>query len=218
MSEGAAGQTPRVYNMGGHRYILPLNHQKALTEDILCLYGAAMTDETYTLNEVAVRLSLSKKDQAVALLTRKVKHWTNYDLLNTIGEKHTGTGRNRQYKRDEVFCAAYLNELSKFGLTIGGLKAFREEYDKWMKSPQKRKLLQGGVTEDEDNIHLGEIGGYILYQGWSGDDETNGKFLFVDDRFLQQKLLGQFPSDMKPQYFASILLLNCQEIVERLKL
>lgn len=26
MSGGAAEQTPRVYNMGGHRYILPFNH------------------------------------------------------------------------------------------------------------------------------------------------------------------------------------------------
>jgi len=102
-----------------------------------------MKEETYTLREISCRLSKKLREDELRFIDRQIKHWTSNDLLRPVGDKHTGTGRSRSYKMNEVIAAAYLHEFSKYGVTIGHLKEFRRCFDFWMKDVALSDCLLG---------------------------------------------------------------------------
>lgn len=76
---------------------------------------------TYTLKELATLLSPTRDADAIARLSRQLRHWTNQDLLETVGAKHTGTGTSRRYDPEQARRAAILMELNRYHVPVSVL-------------------------------------------------------------------------------------------------
>lgn len=172
----------------------------------------AYKPKPYSVREVAIRLSSSRREDGIEFLMRQIKHWTNNDLIHTTGNKNTGTGRSREYSREETIAAAYLLELSKYGFTVGQLVRFRSFFDLFMRDQERRYALLG-KTDRKGN------GGYILYYGW-GDkpNKSSGMFLFHSGVKLNAQSLWQLNLPGEDIDCRSILMINCFLTVKRLDL
>jgi hypothetical protein len=73
-----------------------------------------------SLRELSQRLA-SRPDE-VDLVARRIRHWTNEKLIETVGDRHSGKGRHRQYSLAGIVTAALLWELSKYNLPVGVLE------------------------------------------------------------------------------------------------
>ncbi len=73
-----------------------------------------MDPRTYTLKEAVTILHRSGGAEEASRITRHIRHWTSLDLLIPEGDKHTGTGRSREYAVEEIYRAAVLLELAKW--------------------------------------------------------------------------------------------------------
>ena len=73
-----------------------------------------MQPRTYTLKEAVSILHRSGGAEEATRITRHIRHWTSLDLLIPEGDKHTGTGRSREYAVEEIYRAAVLLELAKW--------------------------------------------------------------------------------------------------------
>ena len=73
-----------------------------------------MQPRTYTLKEAVSILHRSGGQEEASRITRHIRHWTSLDLLVPVGDKHTGTGRSREYPVEEIYRAAVLLELAKW--------------------------------------------------------------------------------------------------------
>jgi hypothetical protein len=164
-----------------------------------------MTDTTFTLKEISYRLSKTLKEDDLRFIDRQIKHWTNNDLLRPLGEKHTGTGRSRVYIWHEVVAAAYLHELSAFGVTVGELKKFRKKFDAWMKSANNQIALLGEVNED-----LGCFS-YLAYYG-----PARGFDLILATPTELSSMWEIQGSNGKTYNFQSALVINCNKLNERI--
>ena len=77
-----------------------------------------MEPRTYTLKEAVTILHRSGGEEEATRITRHIRHWTTLDLLVPVGDKHTGTGRSREYPVEEVYRAAVLLELAKWRVPV----------------------------------------------------------------------------------------------------
>ncbi len=73
-----------------------------------------MQPRSYTLKEAVTILHRSGGEEEATRITRHIRHWTSLDLLIPEGDKHTGTGRSREYPVEEIYRAAVLLELAKW--------------------------------------------------------------------------------------------------------
>lgn len=90
-------------------------------------------NQTFTLKQVAERVSRTKEPEDIERLMRQIRHWTLCDLMLPVGGKHTGTGRSRRYDADEVRVAAVLAELTRYGMTVTLLDGMREGWSDQMR-------------------------------------------------------------------------------------
>ena len=82
---------------------------------------------TYTPKEVVTVLNRRGMPDDHDRLLRHIRHWTSMDLLVTVGDKHVGTGRAREYAKEEIYRAAVLVELAKWRVPMTVLsETFRE--------------------------------------------------------------------------------------------
>jgi len=165
----------------------------------------------YSVKEVAMRLSSSHRDEDIAFLMRQIKHWTNNDLLHTVGTKHIGTGRSREYSKEELIAAAYLQELAKYGLTIASLMAFRNFYNKRMKEEESKKALLGG-TDGKGN------GGHICFYGLGDRPDKSQGFVMHPCGEFNEYHFWSLDTGNKDMEFQSVLAINCLNTVKRLNL
>ena len=77
-----------------------------------------MEPRTYTLKEAVTILHRSGGEEEATRITRHIRHWTTLDLLVPVGDKHTGTGRSREYPVEEIYRAAVLLELAKWRVPV----------------------------------------------------------------------------------------------------
>ena len=77
-----------------------------------------MQPRTYTLKEAVTILHRSGGAEGATRITRHIRHWTSLDLLIPEGDKHTGTGRAREYRVEEIYRAAALLELAKWRVPV----------------------------------------------------------------------------------------------------
>ena len=150
-----------------------------------------------TLKEVTGRIA-SKHDD-VGLLARRIRHWTNEKLIETVDETHSGKGRHRRYRKREVLIAAILWELSKFNVPVGVLENIVT-------------TLSGMEDFVRDNMEP-----ELVPELWSGNielwfavtfDEENQKFeceFFNKDSFYKQQMEN-----------AIVIILNIAAIAERI--
>ena len=177
-------------------------------------YASYMTNDTYTLREISPRLSAGQREDQMKFIERQIKHWVSSDLLRPIGDKHTGMGRSRYYTKDEVIIAAYLHELTKYGVTIGQLKEFRETYDKLIKDPKNKAILYGEEPKSGPPTH------YLVYNVQSSPKNvgiirtyTGGYEQNLADTFIVP--LGKNGEDT---LLSSGLIICCYALISRLDL
>jgi hypothetical protein len=84
-----------------------------------------------TASEITQRLfaafHMYRPDEAA--LGRSIQHFAGQGLLRAIGGPHTGRGRERRFKRDEILRAAILYQMGKFNVSIGTMKLMMQEVD-----------------------------------------------------------------------------------------
>lgn len=118
-----------------------------------CLYslGLSVEPRTYTLKEAATILHRSGGAEEASRITRHIRHWTSLDLLVPIGDKHTGTGRAREYRVEEIYRAAALLELAKWRVPVTVLadtfRQFTSDFEKeWLLAVQGTDVVYVTMT------------------------------------------------------------------------
>ncbi|MBB3065772.1 hypothetical protein [Limibacillus halophilus] len=93
-----------------------------------------VTERHYlTVKALAQLIAPSLSAANIAKTMRQLRHWTQNDLLETVGGKETGTGIPRLYETEPTpWIAAILLELARYGATLEVLKpAAQALYDAW---------------------------------------------------------------------------------------
>jgi hypothetical protein len=111
---------------------------------VLILKDPSVQPRTYTLKEAVTILHRSGGAEEANRITRHIRHWTSLDLLIPEGDKHTGTGRAREYRVEEIYRAAALLELAKWRVPVTVLadtfRKFTVDFDKeWMLAVDGKK-------------------------------------------------------------------------------
>jgi hypothetical protein len=96
----------------------------------------------YSLSDVA-RLSGASK--------RSIQYWALTRVLETLPETdRAGTGKHRNFSREEVVIACVINALSQKGLQVGRLtfiaKGFRHAY---LQVKHLRETVEGAILNDD---------------------------------------------------------------------
>ena len=93
-----------------------------------------MQPRTYTPKEAVTILNRRGRPDEHDRLLRHIRHWTSMDLLVPEGDKHVGTGRAREYAKDEIYRAAMLVELARWRVPMTVLadtfRSFAKKYQK----------------------------------------------------------------------------------------
>lgn len=101
-----------------------------------------------SLKEVCNRIATHYDD--VALISRRIRHWTNEKLIPTTGDVHSGKGKHRLYDLDGLLTSAILWELSRFNVPVGVL-------DKILPALKKYKYFMNKVDPIVDEKVLAEV-------------------------------------------------------------
>ena len=124
-----------------------------------------MDPRTYTLKEAVTILHRFGGAEEATRITRHIRHWTSLDLLVPVGDKHTGTGRAREYPVEEIYRAAALLELAKWRVPVtvlaGTFRRFTSDFDKeWLLAAHGTKAVYVTMTWSEGltvwNIAIGK--------------------------------------------------------------
>jgi len=168
-------------------------------------------EQTYTLKEVAAILSPTGEQDEFNRASRQVRHWTINGLLETAGEKYVGTGRSRQYAKDEIRFAAWLMELAKYGVNISIMENVRMTFEHYA---------------DEDFWDsIAEADPPVLYELAWDEGSIVGKFSFGAAELIMQTHLNDQrrqnanPRDgaIDPANITSVIAVNLTKIFARLK-
>ncbi len=132
---------------------------------VLILQDPSVQPRTYTLKEAVTILHRSGGAEEATRITRHIRHWTSLDLLIPEGDKHTGTGRAREYPVAEIYRAAALLELAKWRVPVTVLantfRQFTADFEKeWMLAVDGKKDIYVTMTWSEGltawNIAVGK--------------------------------------------------------------
>jgi hypothetical protein len=120
---------------------------------------------TYTVSEMASRISRTGALHDVERIARRLRNWTTHALLTPIGDRQEGTGRHRLYSQSELMKAALLHALARnFRVDVTGLQWFALVYSG--RGEGFTELLIAGAMTNEcypiwmafDNGEIVEIG------------------------------------------------------------
>lgn len=157
-----------------------------------------------TIKDIAKRIAFESSDSVIERTIRQLRHWTQNDLLRTIGEKNTGKGIPRLYEDEPtLLISAILQELTLYGASIETLKPVAKAlYEHW----DRETGMYFTLALNEGNSYLQVV--------WSIDSRT-GKFFdaeinFFDDidRDAGHELLLEHPS--------SSVVVNMSMLTERI--
>jgi len=110
-----------------------------------CLFGA---------------LQMYRPDEAA--IARSVRYWAGEGLLPPIGGLHTGRGRDRLFKREEILRAAILYQMTKFNVTVGTMKLMMKEID--------REIAAVAPNSNLLNLLDNTITEYFVWSTWGYPD------------------------------------------------
>ena len=85
----------------------------------------------YTVKQMARVLTRSTETETIERVVRQIRYWTQNSWIEPH-QLHTGTGISRTYDADNVYQAAVLMEVSRFGLTpfsTVALCEYMEDFD-----------------------------------------------------------------------------------------
>ena len=158
-----------------------------------------MAEHFYNVKRVALIISHTDDESALGQTVRKIRHWTNSDILSPVGDKSTGTGVSRMYDEDAVYIAALLLEVTRYGVTVVMLETFEE----WIKE----------CWEDTDEWAEAKAGRreLVFQMGWQ-DDGSGFYTPITEDKRLFWKPLGG--SDREA--YGSSIVVNATNVFKRL--
>lgn len=148
-----------------------------------------------TLNDVSTAIASGNDD--VALVARRIRHWTNEKLVPAETDVHTGKGRHRTYNISGLIIAAILWELSRYSIPVGIL-------DKIL-SPIVEFLVVSGIENDPfgnltSSAPLSNMWYVVHYEPGS-------------DRFMSTMITdGILPTDMMS--LPSLIVINLERLAE----
>lgn len=129
---------------------------------LLRCIGHLMAERFYNVKRVAQIITGSTDDSVIDQTIRKIRHWTNSDILSPIGDKNTGTGVSRLYDENAVYTAALLLETTRYGVTVEMIDTFEdwikecwEDDDLWeeAKREDSELVFQLGWHEDGSGFY-----------------------------------------------------------------
>jgi hypothetical protein len=116
---------------------------------------------TYTVGEMAARISRTRAADEVAAITRQLRNWTVLGLLTPIGGRHEGTGRHRLYL--ELMKAALLEAMARnFRVDVTGLQAFAKKFEIFF----PELLIAEAMTREQYLCWMGFRNGTIVEHGF----------------------------------------------------
>jgi hypothetical protein len=119
---------------------------------------SAPQEERYTVKDVARIISRDQSPDGIARMMRKIRYWTTSEVLRPAGDTATGTGVSRTYTRHEVYKAAIIAELVRYGLTMEDLDTTDEWLDNvaldsgWEQAKRGEGQLSLRYAWDEDAL------------------------------------------------------------------
>ncbi len=118
---------------------------------VIYLVDTPLQPRIYTLKEAVTILHRSGGAEEANRITRHIRHWTSLDLLIPEGDKHTGTGRAREYRVEEIYRAAALLELAKWRVPVTVLadtfRQFTADFEKeWILAVDGKKDIYVTMT------------------------------------------------------------------------
>jgi len=155
----------------------------------------------FSLKQLSERIASRKED--VDSVARRIRHWTNEKLIDTIDEIHSGKGKHRRYHQEGLLIAAVLWELSRYNVPVGVLQKILPALDSL-------------VYEDYAKVTSGEMSGNLITETLSGTtplwlaviyDEIKNDF---NCRYIRVKSgIQELMED------DSVIILNIQKITHR---
>jgi len=177
-----------------------------------------MSEELYTLKEMAKILGTAFKEEEPDVCARKIRHWTLMDLLSPHGKKHTGTGKSRLYSIQEIYKAAILMELTRWKVP---LPVLTDSFDIMLDSHEDGKEWTMAV-EGTANVFLALVRTDELINWQMSAHEPKISYLtHENDPNSEDYLQGKIGSDDDPYCFdwpTSAIVMNITRIFKRLEI
>tara|TARA_R110000824_G_scaffold53362_4_gene147813 strand:+ start:7428 stop:8000 length:573 start_codon:yes stop_codon:yes gene_type:complete len=161
----------------------------------------------WTVKDLAERVSLDVSDEGISRTIRQLRHWTENDVLRTVGEKKSGKGIPRLYHPEPTMeISAFLIELARYGVTVDAMKMVADEL--W-DTDEGFMAVSTALTDVPSMLQL----------SWTFDPGT-GKFQSASlSLFDEQELLHgaqKFEHDRYMDFTAtSSILVNMTAVLER---
>ncbi|MEQ8442530.1 MAG: hypothetical protein RIM33_17160 [Alphaproteobacteria bacterium] len=161
-----------------------------------------MSEHLYTVKDIAAAISMTGELDEVQRLMRQIRHWTNNDILIPLGGKRTGTGVSRVYKDVEVYKAAIVSELVRYGITVEMIAQIAE----WFEMLEGTSQWQNAIAGNED---------FFLQFAFHSPLETSMfKPLFKGEKLVINLLQSENPLTD----YASAIIVNVAVIAKRVRL
>jgi DNA-binding transcriptional MerR regulator len=104
-------------------------------------------------------------------LKERIRHWARVGLIRSVGDKHPGTGRHREYDGQALVDIVVLNALAEMGLQIASLRAVlsasRALIRKWW-----YEIMKGNT----ETVYL-EVSNFSSKEATVRELRTQGKYL-----------------------------------------
>ena len=163
-----------------------------------------MTDQTYSLKQLARVIYPAVPERELERFMRQVRHWTACDLLQPVDGKSTGTGVSRRYSVSEVRRAAILAEIARYRVPVPVIENFALAMDNYQDWPDWKTALEGKET--------------ILLQFAWNKDFTNWGLNKNEPNLFVLTSMGEGRDDFDPFSVASAITINLTKVFARLAL
>ncbi len=161
-----------------------------------------MTNQTYSLKQLARLIYPAVPEHELEQFMRKVRHWTACDLLQPVDGKKTGTGVSRRYSVEEVRRAAILAEIARYRVPVPVIGDFALAMDNYQDRAEWKTALKGKES--------------ILLQFAWNKDFTNWGLNKNEPNLFALTSMGKERDDIDPFSLASAITINLTKVFARL--
>ncbi|MBL6945066.1 MAG: hypothetical protein ISR47_00325 [Rhodospirillales bacterium] len=158
-----------------------------------------MSEQLFSVKQVAAKISYTGDPDEITRLCRKIRHWTESEILSPFGPMKTGTGVSRVYDEHGVRVAAILLELTRHGVTTDMLEVFEEWIEGISTMPEWTEAVNG-----ENDL--------VIQFTWSADPGGSVTYRPLVGRF--DKLIWEIGGEP----ISSSIVLNLRTVLARVQL
>lgn len=158
-----------------------------------------MSENLFSVKQVAAKISYTGEPEEINRLCRKIRHWTESEILSPFGPIKTGTGVSRVYDEHGVRMAAILLDLTRHGVKTDMLVQFEEWVDGITTMPEWTAAVNG-----KDDL--------VIQFSWSESEDG-----FVSYR----PLVGRYDKlvwDNMGEPISSAIVVNFRSVFARIRL